>query len=149
MSPFDLKAALLAKHAQHVVVIHFPIALFVASFAFDLLARWRRNRNLATAAYYNLVAAAVATLPTVATGLLAWHFLYGGKKLRGDLRLHLLLGLASTGMIWLLYWWRKRLRRTPDERLGSYYMAIELIAVLAVSLTGHLGGIVSGVETPG
>ena len=53
MNPFDLKAALLAKHAQHVVVIHFPIALFMVSFAFDLLARWRRDRTLATAAYYN------------------------------------------------------------------------------------------------
>ena len=51
MNPFDLKATLLAKHAQHVVLIHFPIALFMASFAFDLLALWRRDRNLATAAY--------------------------------------------------------------------------------------------------
>ena len=36
MNPFDLKTALLAKHAQHVVLIHFPIALFMVSFAFDL-----------------------------------------------------------------------------------------------------------------
>jgi uncharacterized membrane protein len=38
MNPFDLKAALLAKHAQHPVIIHFPIALFIASLAFDFLA---------------------------------------------------------------------------------------------------------------
>ena len=31
VNPFDLKAALLAKHAQHVVLIHFPIALFMAN----------------------------------------------------------------------------------------------------------------------
>ena len=30
MQPFDLRAAMLAKHAQHVVLIHFPIALFIA-----------------------------------------------------------------------------------------------------------------------
>ena len=93
MNPFDLRAALLAKHAQHVVLIHFPIALFVASFAFDLLALWRRDRNLATAAYYNLIAAAVTTLPAVVTRLLAWQWQYGGKRLRGNLRLHLFLGL--------------------------------------------------------
>ena len=29
MNPFDPKAALLAKHAQHVVLVHFPIALFM------------------------------------------------------------------------------------------------------------------------
>jgi len=66
MSPFDLKAAMLAKHAQHVVVIHFPIALFMASAFFDLLARWRRDKALATAAYFNLpVSYTHLTLPTI------------------------------------------------------------------------------------
>jgi len=29
LNPFDLKTVLLAKHAQHVVLIHFPIELFL------------------------------------------------------------------------------------------------------------------------
>jgi len=40
MNPFDLKSALLARHAQHVVLIHFPIALFITSVAFDVTALW-------------------------------------------------------------------------------------------------------------
>ena len=36
VNPFDIKTVLLAKHAQHVVLIHFPIALFTAAVAFDL-----------------------------------------------------------------------------------------------------------------
>jgi len=147
LNPFDLKTALLAKHAQHVVLIHFPIALFLVSFAFDLLALRRDNRQLAIAAYYNLVAAAIATLPAVATGLLAWQWLYGGKKLRGNLRSHLLLGLVSSAMIWLLCWWRTR-QRKPGRRLTPAYLAIELLAVAVITLTGHLGGILSGVEVP-
>ena len=39
MNPFDVKDALLAKHAQHVVLIHFPIALFMVSVAFDFAAK--------------------------------------------------------------------------------------------------------------
>jgi uncharacterized membrane protein len=148
LNPFDLKNALLAKHVQHVVLIHFPIALLIASFAFDLLAHWRRDRNLENAAYYNLLAAAVATLPAVATGLLAWRWLLEGAKLRGNLRLHLLFGSLSAGMIWLLSWWRTRLRRSPGQRLTTAYLAVELIAVFVVALTGHLGGILSGVEMP-
>ena len=31
VNPFDTKSLLLARHAQHVVLIHFPIALFIAS----------------------------------------------------------------------------------------------------------------------
>jgi uncharacterized membrane protein len=148
LNPFDLKSALLAKNAQHVVFIHFPIALFLASFAFDLLARWKRDHTLATAAYYNLTAAAIATLPAVATGLIAWQWLLEGEKLRGNLRLHLLFGSLSAAMILLLWRWRARLRRSPEQRLTAVYLAVALIAVFVVALTGHLGGIPSGVETP-
>jgi len=38
MHPFDLKSAVLAKHAQHVVLIHFPIALYLTSVMFDFVA---------------------------------------------------------------------------------------------------------------
>jgi len=147
LNHLDLKNVLLAKHAQHVVLIHFPIALFITSFIFDLLARWRRDRILATAAYYNLLAAAIATFPAVTTGLIAWRWLLEGEKLKGDLRLHLLFGCLSTGMIWLLCWWRTRLGRSPERRLTPAYLAAALTAVLVVALTGHLGGILSGVET--
>jgi uncharacterized membrane protein len=37
-NPFDIKAALLAGHAQHPVLVHFPIALFIASAVFEVLA---------------------------------------------------------------------------------------------------------------
>ena len=68
VNPFDLKTVLLAKHAQHVVLIHFPIALFITAVAFDLAAQWTRRRSWADAAYYNLVVAAASTLPVLATG---------------------------------------------------------------------------------
>jgi uncharacterized membrane protein len=54
-NPFDLKTVLLAKHAQHVVLIHFPIALFITAVAFDLIAQWTKRRGVADAAYYNLL----------------------------------------------------------------------------------------------
>jgi len=68
VNPFDLKTALLAKHAQHVVLIHFPIALFITAVAFDLIAQWTKRRGLADAAYYNLLVAAISTVPVLATG---------------------------------------------------------------------------------
>jgi len=74
MHPFDLKTALLAKHAQHPVIIHFPIALFIISVAFDLFVIWRRNPAMAKAAYYNLVAAALTAPVAIAIGLTAWQW---------------------------------------------------------------------------
>src|ERR1700745_286161 len=65
VNPFDLKTALLAKHAQHVVLIHFPIGLFLAAVAFDLIALWTKRRDLEDAAYYNLLAAGISTVSLV------------------------------------------------------------------------------------
>src|SRR2546430_13445314 len=67
VNPFDLRAILLAKHAQHVVLIHFPIALFITGVGFDLLSRGKRNSQLAGAAYLNLSIAAATVIPAVLT----------------------------------------------------------------------------------
>ena len=148
MNPFDPRTALLARHAQHVVLIHFPIALFIASVAFDLGAKWTTRRGLADAAYYNLLLAAVSTVPVVATGMLAWQLALEGQKLKGILLLHLVLACVSTVMIWIVWWMHLRARRR-GERLPGYRIPLELLAVAFISLTGHLGGFLSGVNGPG
>src|ERR1700683_1100446 len=99
MHPFNIREALLTKHAQRVVLIHFPIALCMAGVAFDFAARWTKRSALAAAAYYNFTVAAISTVPVVATGLLAWQFQLEGQKLKGVLLQHLVLGIASSVMI--------------------------------------------------
>jgi hypothetical protein len=79
VNPFDPRTVFLAKHAQHVVLIHFPIALFTSGVAFDLISRGRRTSSWASAAYLNLTAAAITVFPALGTGLLAWQFVLGGK----------------------------------------------------------------------
>jgi uncharacterized membrane protein len=148
INPFDLKSALLAKHAQHVVLVHFPIALFISSVVFDLLAIWRNSRSLARAAYYNLIGAAITALAAVFTGVLAWQLQLEGERLRGNLRLHLGLGTSAAILIWTLAWWRTRQERADSSSLAAGYWALSFIAALVVALTGHLGGILSGVEVP-
>src|SRR5579864_9245173 len=148
INPFDLKTVLLAKHAQHVVLIHFPIALFITAVAFDVVGQWTEQRGLAAAAYYNLLAAAISTLPVLATGLLAWRFKLEGQKLKGTLLLHLVLACVPTVLIWLVWWVHFRARRRSDF-LPGYRFAVEFLAVGIVALTGHLGGFLSGVNLPG
>ncbi len=72
-SALDLKAAFLARHAQHPVIIHFPIALFIASALFDLMETWRKQPILASVAYYNLVGEAMTAPLAIVTGLAAWR----------------------------------------------------------------------------
>lgn len=148
VNPFDPKTALLAKHAQHVVFIHFPIALFISAVTFDFIAQWSRRRGLADTAYYNLLAAAISTFPALATGVLAWQFQLEGQKLKGTLLLHLLLACVSSALIWLVWWLHFRARRDA-EAPPKYRLSVEVLAVVIVAMTGHLGGFLSGVNGPG
>ena len=146
-NPFDLKAALLAGHAQHPVIIHFPIALFIASVVFELPAIWRKQPAFASVAYYNLVGAALTLPLAIATGLGAWRWQLEGAALKGNLLLHLICALTSASLIFVLCWMRSRLRAKSISP-GIVYFVVTVLALMTITLTGHLGGILSGVETP-
>lgn len=148
MNPFDLKSVLLAKHAQHVVLIHFPIALFITGAAFDCAAHWTRKATLASAAYYNFCLAAISSIPVVITGLLAWRWQLEGQRLHGILLWHLVLGLLSSALIWLAWWIHFQGRRRPEQALSPYRLPVELLAAMAIVLTAHMGGFLSGVNLP-
>ena len=149
MHPFDIKTVVFAKHAQHVVLIHFPIALFIIGVLFDFLGQWKKQRLLAAAAYYNLLVAAIATIPVVVTGILAWQWELEGQKLKGILLIHLLMGCVSSVLIFMVWFIHLRTRRKQEEALPGYRLPIEAVAVVMVALTGHLGGFLSGVNGPG
>lgn len=151
-NPFDLTSVLLARHAQHVVLVHFPIGLTLTAIAFEWLALWKpgaRGAALAEAAYWNLAAAALMSVATVATGLVAWRWQLEGAPLTGTLRLHAIFGGASAGAILLLWWLRFRQRQSTNRSPGLAYVAITVIVFAIVALTGHLGGVVSGVNSAG
>lgn len=146
-NPFDLKAALLAGHAQHPVIVHFPIALFIASAFFDILAVWRKEPILAAVGYFNLVGAAITVPLAIATGLGAWHWQLESATLKGNLRLHLICALTSAALIVSLCWKRSRIRAKGEAPRVSYFVVMGLGLVM-IALTGHLGGILSGVDGP-
>jgi uncharacterized membrane protein len=144
---FDIKAALLAGHAQHPVLVHFPIALFIASAVFEVLAIWRKQPLFAAVAYFNLFGAALSLPFTIATGLGAWRWQLEGATLKGNLKLHLICALTSALLIFFLCWMRSRLRAKASSPRFAYF-AVMSLALMAITLTGHLGGILSGVEAP-
>ena len=141
-SPFDPRSVLLARHAQHVVLIHFPIALFLIGVALDLMSRVKRNARLATAAHVNLNAAAICIVPAYLTGLLAWQFALDGQRLHGVLLYHLTLASATTVLVIVTWWVRSRAQSRPMIAL-----IFELAGTLSISLTAHLGGFLSGVNS--
>lgn len=148
MHPFDMKTVLFAKHAQHVVLIHFPIALFIIGVLFDFLGQWTKQRLLGAAAYYNLLAAAITTIPVLITGILAWQWELERQRLKGILLMHLVLGCLSSLLIWIAWLIHRRTHHNQGAVLPGYRLPIEAAAVAIVTLTGHLGGFLSGVNVP-
>jgi uncharacterized membrane protein len=148
MSPWDPRTAIFAKHAQHVVIIHFPIALLIAGVALDVIATWTRRRDLALAAYCNFCAALLTAVPAALTGLLAWQWELEGRRLKGILLMHLVSGTASLMLIAAVWWVHSRLKRGTGDSPPAYRWWLEILAVALVTVTGHLGGFLSGVNHP-
>jgi uncharacterized membrane protein len=133
------------KHAQHPAVVHLPIGVFIISLLFDVLAVFRKDRNLALAGYYNLTAAAITSLMALGTGLFAWWFAFGHAALQGVLLYHLVLACVTSVLIWTLWWMRFRSadKAAPASRA---YLGLALVAFVTISITGHLGGDLTGVN---
>jgi uncharacterized membrane protein len=146
MHTFDLKSALLARHAQHVVLVHFPIAMFLVGVAFDFYGQWSKKRAFAAVAYYDLLVAAISSVPVLVTGVLAWRWQLEGQRLKGILLFHLSMGLASAILIWLVWSIHFRVHRNVARRLPAYRLPIELVAASMIAVTAHLGGFLSGVN---
>jgi uncharacterized membrane protein len=147
VNPFDPRTILLAKHAQHVVLIHFPIALFMTGVGLDLLSRGKRDSQFAGAAYWNLSLAAAFIIPTALTGLLAWHFALDGQKLKGLLLMHLVIASIAMALVITAWWMHWKTHRGPSLFLPAIRIPVELLGVAAIGLAAHLGGFLSGVNS--
>lgn len=145
--PFDPRTVLLAKHAQHVVLIHFPIALFITGVGLDLLSRGKRESQLASAAYLNLSIAAVMVIPTALTGIAAWQFALDGEKLKGLLLFHIVAASIATMLVIVSWWLHWRSRKLTSLVLQRLRIAVELVGVAVIGLTAHLGSFLSGVNS--
>lgn len=77
------------------------------------------------------------------------HHELEGQKLKGILLMHLVMGCASTVLIWAVLFIHWRTRPNQEETLPGYRLPIEAVAVFIVALTAQLGGLLSGINGPG
>lgn len=127
------------KYAYHPALVHFPIGLFIAGLGLDFLGLIRKNRTFLSAGWYNLVLAAISSLAGVATGYVALVLLR--LPFTGIVRLHILLALAVTAILWILVVLRVHRHEKMNPRLRTLYYVLATVGLLLISYTGHLGGL--------
>lgn len=122
----------------HPILVHFPIALLVASWGLDIAGR--RWPALHASGWITLLLGALATVPATISGLIA-HIPYEESSAIEAIENHQYLAFATTAFFLALAFWRWRaLRRGTELGGGGRYLGLALLGLLLLVLTGANGG---------
>ena len=120
---------------------HFPIALLIASFFFDLIGYFinqdKVSRELHAASFYSVILGALGSLAAMISGLeLAnWQTLGQGKLL-----LHHEFVWPAFGLLISLAVWRIIVRDKASRSAFGFYLCAAFVTTIFMSIAGYWGG---------
>lgn len=121
----------------HMLVVHFPIAMFVGALGVELFGLWRGNREYQRAAQVMLVVGAIGAVVAAFLGWFAGGFYLTDRNT--VLMIHRWLGTAIAAAGILLLYLSATARRTPDRPRTVYWAGLGAITI-AIAVQGYLGG---------
>jgi len=124
----------------HPMFVHFPIALYLLGVLLTLGYLWRRTSDYERFAYWALLLAWISVAAAALAGLVDLGGLAPDDPRRAVINNHITSGVALLVINGLLVYFRFR---WPDVLASSRrwaYLALLAAGVLAVILTGWLGG---------
>jgi uncharacterized membrane protein len=125
----------------HPVLVHFPIALVTTAAFLELAALARRFRQASDAARWCLLAAALATVATVASGWLKYACAAEPVPVDRSTNLHRIVGTVAGAWVLLLCVASEWSRRRPHSSARRWCYRLALIfGAVAVGVAGHFGG---------
>jgi uncharacterized membrane protein len=124
----------------HPLVVHFPIALYLLGVLLTLSYFWRRNPEHERFAYLSFVLAWVGVIVAALTGLIDQGDLAPADPRRVSLNKHISTGLALLVVNGLLVYYRLRWADMLGSSRRWQYLALMAAGVLALVVTGWLGG---------
>jgi uncharacterized membrane protein len=135
----DLSHGKLLGHPIHVMTIHFPIALFPASFIFDLIAYLKNDPSLALSGFYCMAGGLAGAYLASVFGTIDLMNLPDNKVVRNKAIIHASVNftgiLVYTGLIAF------RFKNYPDIQVEPLWGIITNgILILFILFAAHLGG---------
>lgn len=128
----------------HPLVVHFPIALWLTSFLFDVLYKWTRQTFFGIGARYMIGLGLLGAAVSISLGFVDYFPLVdeGVGQAFVDLhRVHSFLAYATTAVYLGIFLLRWRWRAMPM----GIYMVSGLAGAALITLTGFYGAEVRGV----
>jgi predicted heme/steroid binding protein/uncharacterized membrane protein len=125
----------MARRHPHPMIVHFPIALLMASSLFVLLYLIFKNPSFEITSFYLFILGAIASLFAMATGLLTWWINYRLKLtlfVKRKIQFSILLLIFE---IILILW-----RSSQSQISNPLYFIMIVILTPIVSLLGYYGG---------
>jgi len=120
---------------------HFPIALLIASFLFDLIGYLVKNEKLSkelhAASFYALILGAAGSIVAMISGLLLANWQTLGT---GNLLLHHEFVWPAFGLLLILTIWRIIVRDRASRQAFGLYVLAAFITTVLMSAAGFWGG---------
>ena len=124
----------------HPMLVHFPIALLVASVFADFLTLLGAGDSLREAGWWALLGAAVSAVFTVLAGLFDMYRASLTEAAHERVHQHMKIGFALATVIAALATWRGMIHFEQGVALGWTYMAVAFLALGLAAFQGWLGG---------
>jgi uncharacterized membrane protein len=127
-------------HPIHPMVVHFPIALLMASVLFDLAARRWRHGSFREAGFYTLILGVLGAILAVLTGAIEEEAAEEVGIPESVLEIHETLGYTTLALFGALLVVRLAARLGWMRERSALYLTLGLLGVVILSATGFYGG---------
>jgi len=126
-------------HPSHAMVVHFPVALYIAALGLDVASRIGHLDEAPLAATWLILGAFAGSALAVPTGLVDWWGMKPGSRTRKVANKHLILQLTTFALFLVveIIRWSHR----ADPRAHALWIAIEAVGVVTLTIGQYLGGV--------
>ena len=124
-------------HPLHVMLVHLPIALWLLSFAFDLIELFGgpREKPVGKPALYTLLAGLFFAIPAAITGLADYSDIRRDHPAREDATWHLWLNVSA-----ILVFSVSAVLRLTETGPAPLHAGVSALGVALILYSGYLGG---------
>ena len=130
----------MVKKPVHPMLVHFPIALLVASFVADVAYFVTSIQTLRDAGWWMLVGGAAMGLLTVRAGMFDMHRVPLRANVHEGVHRHRWVGIALVAVMCGLTTWRWTFYAEPSQKMPMLHLDIAFLAVALAAFQGWLGG---------